>query len=155
VGPEIKPSALLVSRAAVVTALALAGWPVARWYVARVSDGSDEPWGLAALAVAMVFAPRTGWWYNPNEGGRGYTIELAGTNLFMASPSKWQKFYDAAEGADAKAKSQAAWAAFAKDASGTGPWKMSSFTPRPSPRTRSRSCSTRRARRRTRYRAVR
>src|SRR5665647_1135215 len=52
------------------------------------------------------------------------------TNLFMASPAKWQKFYDAAQGADAKAKSQAAWAAFAKDASGTGPWKMSSFTPR-------------------------
>ncbi|MGY4256224.1 peptide/nickel transport system substrate-binding protein [Bradyrhizobium sp. USDA 4516] len=52
------------------------------------------------------------------------------TNLFMASPAKWQKFYEKAEGADAKAKSQAAWAAFAKDASGTGPWKMSSFTPR-------------------------
>src|ERR1700737_5228385 len=52
------------------------------------------------------------------------------TNLFMASPAKWQKFYDSAEGTDAKAKSQAAWAAFAKDASGTGPWKMSSFTPR-------------------------
>ena len=31
------------------------------------------------------------------------------TNLFMASPAKWQKFYDAAAGADAKAKSQAAW----------------------------------------------
>ena len=30
------------------------------------------------------------------------------TNLFMASPAKWQKLYDAAEGADAKAKSQAA-----------------------------------------------
>jgi peptide/nickel transport system substrate-binding protein len=52
------------------------------------------------------------------------------TNLFMASPSKWQKFYDAASGADAKAKSQAAWEAFAKDPSGTGPWKMSAFTPR-------------------------
>src|SRR5437588_1024889 len=52
------------------------------------------------------------------------------TNLFMASPAKWQKFYDATDGTDAKAKSQAAWAAFAKDASGTGPWKMSSFTPR-------------------------
>src|SRR5690349_10163269 len=52
------------------------------------------------------------------------------TNLFMASPAKWQKLYDAAEGADANAKSQAAWAAFAKAASGTGPWKMSSFTPR-------------------------
>lgn len=52
------------------------------------------------------------------------------TNLFMASPAKWQKLYDAAEGADAKAKSQAAWAAFARDASGTGPWKMTKFTPR-------------------------
>ena len=52
------------------------------------------------------------------------------TNLFMASPTKWQGFYDKAEGADAKAKSQAAWTSFAKDASGTGPWKMSTFTPR-------------------------
>src|ERR1700735_1134114 len=52
------------------------------------------------------------------------------TNLFMASPAKWQKLFDAASGADAKAKSQAAWEAFAKDASGTGPWKMSGFTPR-------------------------
>ena len=52
------------------------------------------------------------------------------TNLFMASPSKWQKLFEAAEGADTKAKSQVAWAAFAKDPSGTGPWKMSSFTPR-------------------------
>ncbi len=52
------------------------------------------------------------------------------TNLFMASPTKWQALYDKAEGADAKAKSTAAWAAFAKDASGTGPWKMAKFTPR-------------------------
>src|SRR6266704_5166975 len=52
------------------------------------------------------------------------------TNLFMASPAKWQKLFDAAEGAHAKAKSQAAWAAFARAASGTGPWKLSSFTPR-------------------------
>src|SRR5260221_1079511 len=55
------------------------------------------------------------------------------TNLFMASPAKWQKLYDAAEDADAKAKSQAAWATFAKDASGTGPGKMPSFTPRERP----------------------
>src|SRR6476619_1261091 len=52
------------------------------------------------------------------------------TNLFMASPAKWQKLFDTAEGADAKAKSQAAWAAFAKEASGTGPWTMAQFTPR-------------------------
>src|SRR6202795_3081153 len=44
------------------------------------------------------------------------------TNLFMASPAKWQKLFDAADGADAKAKSQGAWAGFARDASGTGPW---------------------------------
>ncbi|MDB5486094.1 MAG: extracellular solute-binding protein family 5 [Tardiphaga sp.] len=52
------------------------------------------------------------------------------TNLFMASPAKWQKFFDSADGADPKAKSQAAWAAFAREASGTGPWIMSKFTPR-------------------------
>lgn len=52
------------------------------------------------------------------------------TNLFIASPTKWQALFDKAEGADAKAKSQAAWAAFAREASGTGPWKMSKFTPR-------------------------
>ena len=58
------------------------------------------------------------------------------TNLFMASPAKWQKLFDAAEGADAKAKSQAAWAAFAKDASGTGPWKMSKIHAARAARTR-------------------
>ncbi|MDI4664297.1 ABC transporter substrate-binding protein [Xanthobacter autotrophicus] len=52
------------------------------------------------------------------------------TNLFMASPAQWQKFYDAAEGADAKAKAAAAWTAFAREASGTGPWKMTKFVPR-------------------------
>src|ERR1700712_5751408 len=52
------------------------------------------------------------------------------TNLFMASPAKWQAFYEKAQGADAKAKAAAAWDAFSKDASGTGPWKLSKFTPR-------------------------
>ncbi|WP_315838105.1 ABC transporter substrate-binding protein [Bradyrhizobium prioriisuperbiae] len=52
------------------------------------------------------------------------------TNLFMASPAKWQALYDKAAGDDAKAKAQAAWAAFAGDASGTGPWKMTRFVPR-------------------------
>src|SRR6201988_3176629 len=52
------------------------------------------------------------------------------TNLFMASPAKWQTLYAAAQGADAKAKSAAAWAAFARDAAGTGPWKMARFIPR-------------------------
>jgi hypothetical protein len=29
--------------------------------------------------------PQTGWWWNPQEGGRGYSIEVAGNNLFMAA----------------------------------------------------------------------
>lgn len=52
------------------------------------------------------------------------------TNLFMAGPAKWQTLYEKAEGADPKAKAQAAWTAFARDASGTGPWKMAKFAPR-------------------------
>jgi len=55
------PIVWLSSRAAVVIALGFACWPVARWYVARITDGSDEPWGLAALAAAVLFTPRTGW----------------------------------------------------------------------------------------------
>ncbi len=27
-------------------------------------------------------APQTGWWWNPVEGGRGYSVEVRGTNLF-------------------------------------------------------------------------
>ncbi len=52
------------------------------------------------------------------------------TNLFMASPSHWQKKFEAAAGATPADKSKAAWTAFAADASGSGPFKMSKFTPR-------------------------
>ncbi len=45
------------SRLAVLLALLAAGWPVLRWYAARLGDGSDEPWGLAALATALILAP--------------------------------------------------------------------------------------------------
>jgi hypothetical protein len=34
-------------------------------------------------------APQTGWWWNPNEGGRGFSIESRGNKLFMAG-----YFYD-------------------------------------------------------------
>jgi exosortase/archaeosortase family protein len=36
----------------------IAFWPVWRWYAARMTDGSDEPWGWAALAVALIFVFR-------------------------------------------------------------------------------------------------
>lgn len=35
--------------------LAVAFWPIWRWYVLRTVDGSDEPWGLTGLAVAAWF----------------------------------------------------------------------------------------------------
>lgn len=30
-------------------------------------------------------APQTGWWWNAAEGGRGYSIEVAGNNIFYAA----------------------------------------------------------------------
>jgi hypothetical protein len=29
--------------------------------------------------------PQTGWWWNPSEGGRGYSIEVQGNHIFFAS----------------------------------------------------------------------
>jgi peptide/nickel transport system substrate-binding protein len=54
------------------------------------------------------------------------------TNLFMASPAQWAKKLDAvpASVADKAERSKQAWAAFAADASGTGPFKMSKFVSR-------------------------
>src|SRR5678816_3948687 len=54
------------------------------------------------------------------------------TNLYMASPAQWKKLYDAvpASVADPKERAKQAWDSFARNASGTGPWKMDRFTPR-------------------------
>jgi ABC-type transport system substrate-binding protein len=52
------------------------------------------------------------------------------TNLFMASPAQWKKFYDAASATDPKEKAKQAWDAFSRNASGTGAWKMDKFVPR-------------------------
>ena len=53
------------------------------------------------------------------------------TNLFIASPAHWQKKYDAlASVADPAERAKQAWAAFAADASGSGPFKMARFSPR-------------------------
>jgi ABC-type transport system substrate-binding protein len=54
------------------------------------------------------------------------------TNLYMASPTLWKKLYDAvpATVSDPKERAKQAWDAFARNASGTGPWKMDKFVPR-------------------------
>jgi exosortase/archaeosortase family protein len=41
------------------TALLGALWPVWIWYVSRMSDGSDEPWGIAALLLALGLGLRS------------------------------------------------------------------------------------------------
>jgi peptide/nickel transport system substrate-binding protein len=46
------------------------------------------------------------------------------TNLFMASPAHWQKKFEETGNAEA------AWAAFAADPSGTGPFRVTGFVPR-------------------------
>jgi len=40
---------------AVAAGLGLACWPVFRWWFARMTDGSDDPLGVVALAVAVLF----------------------------------------------------------------------------------------------------
>ncbi|MDQ8186574.1 archaeosortase/exosortase family protein [Pelagicoccus sp. SDUM812002] len=40
----------------IVLFLLLASWPSVRWYGARMLDGSDEPWGVLALATGFGFS---------------------------------------------------------------------------------------------------
>jgi peptide/nickel transport system substrate-binding protein len=53
------------------------------------------------------------------------------TNLFIASPAHWQRKFDALKAvADPAERAKQAWAAFAADASGSGPFRMTRFSPR-------------------------
>lgn len=54
-------------------ALLLVNWPSVLWYLSRMSDGSDEPWGVLALLLGGVFA----W--------RGRDQELGPARYFAAS----------------------------------------------------------------------
>jgi serine protease len=39
----------------------------------------------AGAALSALQVPETGWWWNPQESGRGFSIELRGNHLAMAS----------------------------------------------------------------------
>src|SRR5262249_32305090 len=39
---------------------AIAFWPVWRWYLNRMGDSSDEPWGVLALVAAVLLLCRDG-----------------------------------------------------------------------------------------------
>lgn len=54
------------------------------------------------------------------------------TNLFIVSPTAWQKQYDAVPASvrDSAARSKQAWTAFAAHAVGSGPFKLEKLVPR-------------------------
>jgi len=60
-GSESPPYLDLARPLVLVPVLILAFWPVWRWYVARMTDRSDEPLGLIALLTVAVLLPRRGW----------------------------------------------------------------------------------------------
>ena len=37
--------------------------------------------------IARANSPESGWWWNPAEGGRGYSIEIQDNQLFFAAYS--------------------------------------------------------------------
>jgi hypothetical protein len=50
------------------------------------------PGGVVALerqpfqhATSSTFAPRAGWWWNPDESGRGFSVELQGDHMFVGA----------------------------------------------------------------------
>jgi hypothetical protein len=55
---------------------------------ARYGGDTNNPSAFSSIltqTVSGTVVPQTGLWWNPAEGGRGYTIEQRGNNLFMAT----------------------------------------------------------------------
>lgn len=41
-------------------------WPVWSWYITRMLDGSDEPWGIVALVTVVMLVIKKGTWRVPS-----------------------------------------------------------------------------------------
>ena len=59
--------------------LVLASWPNVGWYLDRMRDGADEPWGVLALAAAILFCV-FGW----KQEVRPWRFLFAGACLILA-----------------------------------------------------------------------
>lgn len=57
----------MVSPKLFVAGQLLVFWPVWGWYLRRMLDGSDEPWGVLALVTAMVLLYKRGHWSAPSR----------------------------------------------------------------------------------------
>ena len=61
----------------------LAFWPVWRWYIHRLTDLSDEAWGIVALVTAVLFVFRR----KPKSGSNNSALWLPATLLICYSLS--------------------------------------------------------------------
>jgi hypothetical protein len=63
---------------------------MARQFIGRSGAiyGKVAAWLLGGLisfnATLIQAAPQDGWWWNPNEGGRGFFLEVQGPRMFMS-----------------------------------------------------------------------
>ena len=53
---------------------------------AMINDGINRSAvSVPGAAACVPSPPQTGWWFNPAEGGRGFSLEVQGNNIFFAS----------------------------------------------------------------------
>lgn len=109
------------------------------WNVRKVLDETAPHYAPDQVGVTVSRMPTL----RSARAIDAYTVELTTsqpdsflplnlTNLFMASPSHWQAKFEAvpASVTDPAERAAAAWAAFAADPSGTGPFKGQTLVPR-------------------------
>lgn len=109
------------------------------WNVQKVLDQEAPHFDAAQVGVTASRMPTL----RSARAIDAFTVELTTsepdaflpinlTNLFMASPAHWQAKFDAvpASVTDPKQRAEQAWAAFAADPSGSGPFRVTAFAPR-------------------------
>ncbi|MFN3685747.1 ABC transporter substrate-binding protein [Salinarimonas sp.] len=109
------------------------------WNVQKVLDQEAPHFDAAQVGVTASRMPTL----RSARAIDAFTVELTTsepdaflpinlTNLFMASPAHWQAKFDAvpASVTDPKQRAEQAWAAFAADPSGSGPFRVTAFVPR-------------------------
>ena len=63
-------------------------WPGGTISIERHAFGVDEEIPIDLLVLGSYdppFKPETGWWWNDAESGRGFSVEVQGSNMFVVS----------------------------------------------------------------------
>jgi len=53
--------------------------------VLTAAETVDLGAGISAVALAPPILPQTGWWWNPDESGRGFSVEIRAGRVFLSS----------------------------------------------------------------------